>query len=119
MNTHLTYVFLFYGAHEVDNHTWGLWLVNERVRFRSPIKYAAEVGGGGLIGAEQTFRLNQRKHRGWLHWRFPQLRINETGGPPDYLKHTAKDNISVCDFSRLIRSQNVLMEIVSAIEANL
>ncbi len=119
MKTHLTYIFLFYGAHEVDGHTWGLWLVNERVRFRSPIKYAAEVGGGGLIGAEQTFRLNQRKHRGWLHWRFPQLRINETGGPPDYLKHTAKDNISVCDFSRLVKSQNVLLQIVLAIEENI
>ena len=121
MNTHLTYVFLFYGAHEVDGHDWGLWLVpkSQQSRLRSPIKYTVEVGGGGLIGTEQTFRLNQRRHRGWLHWRFPQLRINETGGPPDYLKHTAKDNISACDFSRLVKSQNVLLQIVLAIEENI
>lgn len=117
--THLTYIFLFYGAHEVDGHNWSFWLVAERSQLRSPIKYAVEVGGGGLIGAERTFRLDQRRHRGWLHWRFPQLRINETGGPPDFLKHTAKDNISVCDFSRLVESQNLLLKIVQLIEKNI
>jgi len=119
MKTHLTYIFLFYGAHEVDGHTWGLWLDNERVRFRSPIKYAVQVGGGGLVGAEQTFTLEQTRWRGWKYQRFPELRINETGGPPDYLKHTAKDNINVCDFSRLVESQNQLLEIVLTIEENI
>ena len=89
------------------------------VRFRSPIKYAVQVGGGGLVGAEQIFTLEQIRWRGWQYQRFPELRINETGGPPDYLKHTAKDNINVCDFSRLVESQNQLLEIVLAIEENI
>jgi hypothetical protein len=119
MKTNLTYTFLFYGAHEVDGHTWNHWLVNERARFRSPIKYAIQVGGGGLVGAEQTFTLEQTRWRGWRYHRFPELRINETGGPPDYLKHTEKDNISVCDFSRLVESQNQLLEIILNIEENI
>jgi hypothetical protein len=119
MKTHLTYIFLFYGAHEVDGHGWTIWLAAERSRVRNPIKYAVEVEGGGLIGAEQTFRSEQTRLSGWLHWRFPELHINETGGPPDYLKHTAKDNISVCDFSRLVKSQNQLLEIVMSIEQNI
>jgi hypothetical protein len=119
MNTHLTYIFLFYGAHEIDGHDWSFWLVSQRSQLQSPIKYAVEVGGGGLIGAEQTFALKQKRVCGWLHWRYPELRINETGGPPDYLKHTAKDNITVCDFARLVKSQNQLLEIVLAIEENL
>ncbi len=119
VKTHLTYIFLFYGAHEVDGHNWSLWLVSEQSQLRNPIKYAVEVEGGGLIDAEQTFTLSQSRYLGRLHLRFPLLRINETGGPPDYLKHTAKDNISVCDFSRLAESQNALLEIVLAIEKNI
>jgi len=119
MKTNLTYIFLFYGAHEVDGHNWSHWLVNERARFRSPIKYAIQVGGGGLVGAEQTFTLEQTRWRGWRYHRFPELRINETGGPPDYLKHTEKDNINVCDFSRLVKSQNQLLEIILNIEENI
>jgi len=117
VKTHLTYIFLFYGAHEVDGHNWSPWLTSDNTH--KPIKYVIEVGGGGLIGARQTFRLNHRRHRGWLYWQFPQLRINETGGPPDYLKHTAKDNINLCDFSRLVESQNQLLKIILAIEENL
>ena len=119
MKTNLTYVFLFYGAHEVDGHTWGLWLDSERVRFRFPIQYAVEVGGGGLVDAERTFSVEQTRWCGWQYHRFSELRINETGGPPDYLKHTAKDNISVCDFSRLVESQNQLLEIILNIEENI
>jgi hypothetical protein len=117
IQTNLTYIFLFYGAEEVGN-AWGTCLFN-RSRLHNPIKYVVEVEGGGLIGAKQTFTLSQSRYLGWLHFRFPHLRINETGAPPDYLKHTAKDNISVCDFSRLVESQNRLLEIVLAIEANL
>jgi hypothetical protein len=117
IQTNLTYIFLFYGAEEVGN-TWGSCLFN-RSKLQNPIKYVVNVEGGGLIGARQTFTLSQSRYLGWLHFRFPHLRINETGGPPNYLKHTAKDNISVCDFSRLVESQNVLLEIVLAIEKNI
>ncbi|MFB0524507.1 MAG: M28 family peptidase [Phycisphaerae bacterium] len=115
----LTYFFLFYGAEEQGGRSWTHWLL-ELSELRVPIKYAIHVEGGGLIGAEQTFRLEQRRPpQGWLHWRFPELRVNETGGSVDYLKHTAKDNINVCDFSRLVKSQNVLLEIILAIEKNI
>ena len=117
IQTNQTYIFLFYGAEEVGN-TWGSCLFN-RSKLQNPIKYVVNVEGGGLIGAKQTFTLSQSRYLGWLHFRFPQLHINETAGPPDYLKHTAKDNISVCDFSRLVESQNVLLEIVLAIEKNI
>jgi len=117
IQTNLTYIFVFYGAEERGNG-WGSCLLNWS-KLRNAIKYVVNVEGGGLNGAEQTFRVDQSSHCGWLHWRFPQLRINETGGPPDYLKHTAKDNIGVCDFSRLVKSQNVLLEIVLAIENNI
>ena len=117
IQTNLTYIFLFYGAEEVGN-TWGSCLFN-RSKLHNPIKYVVEVEGGGLIDARQTFSLSQSKYLGWLHFRFPQLRINETGGPTDYLKHTAKDNINVCDFFRLVESQNRLLEIVLAIEENI
>ena len=116
IQTNLTYIFLFYGAEEVGNG-WSSCLFKWS-KLHNPIKYVVEVEGGGLIGAKQTFTLSQSRYLGWLHLRFPQLRINETGGPPDYLKHTAKDNVSVCDFSRLVKSQNRLLEIVLAIEAN-
>lgn len=117
IQTNLTYIFLFYGAEEVGN-TWGSCLFN-RSKLHDPIKYVVEVEGGGLIDARQTFTLSQSRYLGWLHFRFPQLRINETGGPPDYLKHTTKDNINVCDFFRLVESQNRLLEIVLAIEENI
>lgn len=117
VQTNLTYIFVFYGAEEVGNG-WGSCLFRGS-NLHTSIKYVVEVEGGGLVGSEQTFRLEQTRSTGWLHWRFPQLRINETGGPPDYLKHTTKDNISVCDFSRLTKSQNVLLEIVLAIEKNI
>ena len=117
VQTNLTYIFVFYGAEEVGNG-WGSCLFRGS-NLHTSIKYVVEVEGGGLIGAEQTFTLEQTRLRGWLHWRFPQLGINETGGPVDYLKHTARDNINVCDFSRLVKSQNVLLEIVLAIEKNI
>jgi len=118
VKTKLTYIFLFYGAEERGGGDWGRWLL-EPSELRMPIKYAIHVEGGGLTGAQQTFRLEQTRSTGWLHWRFPELRVNETGGPVDYLKHTAKDNINVCDFSRLVKSQNVLMEMVLAIEKSI
>ncbi|MHC4397099.1 MAG: M28 family peptidase [Planctomycetota bacterium] len=118
VDTRLSYIFLFYGAHETDGHDWSLWL-QKKSQLKSPIKYAIEVGGGGLIGAKQTFLLGQRRFRGWLNWRFPQLRINETGGPPDYQKHTAKDNINVCDFTFLLNSFKTASRVVFTIDQNL
>ncbi len=117
IQTNLTYIFVFYGAEERGNF-WGFWLLNWS-KLRNYIKYAVNVEGGGLVASEQTFHLEQSTYHGWLHWRFPQLRINEIGGPRNYLKHTAKDNIGVCDFSRLVKSQNALLEIVLAIENNI
>jgi len=117
VQTNLTYIFVFYGAEEVGNG-WGSCLFSGS-NLHTSIKYVVEVEGGGLVGSEQTFRLEQTRSTGWLHWRFPQLGINETGGPVDYLKHTAKDNIDVCDFSRLVKSQNVLLEMVLAIEESI
>jgi hypothetical protein len=125
IETELTYIFLFFGAEEVGGRNWSQWLIPpqsqnaQQSQVLSPIRYAVNVEGGGLIGAKQTFCLAQSRMRGWLYWRFPQLRINETGGPPDYLKHTAKDNINSCDFTRLVESQNSLLNIVLAIEGNL
>jgi hypothetical protein len=117
--TRLTYVFLFYGAHELDGHNWTLWLLHGGRNFGNPIKYASEIGGGGLIGAKQTFRLDYWKFTGWLDWRFPTLRINETGGPPQYLKHTATDNLALCDYSQLVQAEDQALQIVLGIEHNL
>lgn len=126
IETEVTYIFLFFGAEEaVGGRSWGFWLMSpqsqgtQQSKVLSPIRYVVNVEGGGLVSAKQTFRLAQSRMRDWLYWRFPQLHINETGGPPDYLKHTAKDNISVCDFSRLVESQNSLLKIVLTIEKNL
>ena len=107
----------FAGFVIICGYYWSTWLASDNIH--KPIKYVIEVGGGGLVGARQTFRLNYVSYRGWLYWQFPQLRINETGGPPDYLKHTAKDNINLCDFSRLVESQNQFLKIILAIEENL
>jgi hypothetical protein len=125
VDTRLSYVFLFYGAHEIDGHNWVFWLdsnsrwLASNSCVKNNIKYSIEVGGGGLVDAKQIFLLDQYRLHGWQNIRFRELRINEEGGPPDFQKHTAKDNINVCDFSRLVKSQNVLLEIVLAIEKNL
>ena len=118
VKTNLTYIFLFYGAEERSGGRWDRWLFGLS-ELRMPIKYVIDVEGGGLIGSEQTFMLERKRFTGWLRWRFPVLGVNQTGGPVDYLKHTAKDNINVCDFSRLVKSQNVLLEIILAIEENI
>lgn len=114
INSRLTYVFLFFGAEEVG-HNWEFWLTKAS-KLQDPIKYVVNVEGGRLVGAKPTFRLCHRSIRGWLNWRFPVLHINETGGPQDYLKHTVKDNVSVCDFTRLAQSRDSLFKIMLVID---
>lgn len=112
----LGYVFLLYGAEEVGNN-WDRW-VSMQSDLRSPIAYAINIEGGGLVGAEYTFTLDQVFLPGWLNWRFPLLRVNETGGHEAYLKHTGTDNVNMCDFSRLMQLQKTLLDAIRMIDAN-
>jgi hypothetical protein len=86
--------------------------------FRDPIRYVASVKGYGLRGCERTLDLDRRRLRGWLYWSFPVLKINSTGGDPDYQKHTARDNLSFCDFGLVKEAQDSLFDWMVLIENN-
>lgn len=109
--TTLSYLILFYGGHEAGGYDGSFFMI-DKPNLLNKVKYAIEVGGGGLSDAESTYDYEYKRVPGG---QFDFLRINEYGGPC-YQNHTYKDNINNCDFNRLNNSFQNLYLLISRIE---
>lgn len=109
--TTLSYLILFYGGHEAVGYDGSFFMI-DKPNLLNKVKYAIEVGGGGLSDAESTYDYEYKRVPGG---QFDFLRINEYGGPC-YQNHTYKDNINNCDFNRLNNSFQNLYLLISRIE---